>query len=322
MSTDQVLATDTPPPDVPPADAGTPPVATPADDASQSFLARVKETTGQDLSEKYANDEEAMKGLIEAHKLVGQRSESARNWDQLTEHLAGREEAFRDFLEDKPVTPPVAAAPGDNGQNLPETYEEYLLLQSQVYDETGGVRKNADPAMVAKERAASQLLQKRMYEQAANQKKALEPFAEELTQRVLQQATQATQQLTVAQQANADLAAVEQKHAELLFPGGDVTQGFTAQGDKVRTYLQKLEAAGMPRSAEALEIAVAHVLAEQPRPKGTRTAPQRGASQPAVGQTAAGSPDQRALIRGDPDKGIRGLKLGELIFPGAKEEED
>ena len=139
----------------------TPPEETPAEEtsteeASPSLFDRVKQISGLDLSGKYADEDEALRGLAEAARLVGIRNEKSELFDQLNEAIKGREQEFQEWLagEEAKAAPVVT----DNGE-LPRSVDEYRLLQAQLFDERGQPRKDADPAAVRKVQQMNRRLQ-------------------------------------------------------------------------------------------------------------------------------------------------------------------
>lgn len=61
------------------------------------FIERIREQHGLDLSDKYADDDAAIKGLVEASRKIGERDEKAKRWDQFSPYQS----EFAEFLRAK-----------------------------------------------------------------------------------------------------------------------------------------------------------------------------------------------------------------------------
>lgn len=155
------------PTDPPPGDPTQPEAEAPFD------LFALAKAEGVDLSGKYKTPAEAAKGLLHAHRLVGQRNESAQQWEDLVNNVDRQRELYnelRKHFEPIPATPapaapqapaPAAAAaapsPAPSARPKPPT-----LPQGWKHHYVDGQPKpNADPAVIAQVEAvrADRLLQ-------------------------------------------------------------------------------------------------------------------------------------------------------------------
>lgn len=143
-----------------------PPVA--ADPLAEVFV--LAKAEGVDLAAKYRTPADAVKGLLHAHKLVGQRSESAQNWDDFASNPARQREIYGRLHEIYGTPPPVqapapaAAAPAvataaaapvarPKPPTLPKGWQHHYA--------DGQPKPNADPNVIAavEEVRADRLLQ-------------------------------------------------------------------------------------------------------------------------------------------------------------------
>lgn len=122
---------------------------------------------GVDLSAKYKSPAEAAKGLLHAHRLVGQRNEAAQQWEELISNPQKQREIYQALHEHfgpipapagttspssaataAPSASPATAAPASTVTSRPKPP---TLPNGWKYhfDENGQAKPNADPNVVA-----------------------------------------------------------------------------------------------------------------------------------------------------------------------------
>lgn len=211
-----------------------PPAEEPVQGGTTDLLSRFREKYGVDLSNKYTDDEQLMRGLVNAYQTVGKRDEDALRWRSFSQDpeafirqwgYARAEELVRDHQT----------------QQVPESdvpeYDPAWQSQIERDPETGaivGVRPGSDPTILAKIRKAEDFFSKRQLELAFSPEKVLEPLLkqreEEIIQKVLSQVGGQLQVQQQAQQAESFIYAPENR--KWIFNAGDPQRGLSEQGKR------------------------------------------------------------------------------------------
>lgn len=295
----------------------TPPEETPAEEtsneeASPSLFDRVKQISGLDLSGKYADEDEALRGLAEAARLVGIRNEKSELFDQLNEAIKGREQEFQEWLagEEAKAAPVVT----DNGE-LPRSVDEYRLLQAQLFDERGQPRKDADPAAVRKVQQMNRRLQEVAYKLAVAPEEFLKPYIEPLKEEILKTTVQSSQQTIAQQRAMAEMEAITKEHADALYVGGDQNKPspfFHKVAEKIRTLV---EATGVEPNPKTYRLAIQMAQGETATPQPTRKPGKAAMRQPAVAAPTRDAGDElEKKFRLANENKPGGLTLAEVLL--------
>jgi hypothetical protein len=295
----------------------TPPEETPAEEtsteeASPSLFDRVKQISGLDLSGKYADEDEALRGLAEAARLVGIRNEKSELFDQLNEAIKGREQEFQEWLagEEAKAAPVVT----DNGE-LPRSVDEYRLLQAQLFDERGQPRKDADPAAVRKVQQMNRRLQEVAYKLAVAPEEFLKPYIEPLKEEILKTSVQSSQQTIAQQRAMAEMEAITKEHADALYVGGDQNKPspfFHKVAEKIRTLV---EATGVEPNPKTYRLAIQMAQGETATPQPTRKPGKAAMRQPAVAAPTRDAGDElEKKFRLANENKPGGLTLAEVLL--------
>lgn len=295
----------------------TPPEETPAEEtsteeASPSLFDRVKQISGLDLSGKYADEEEALRGLAEAARLVGIRNEKSELFDQLNEAIKGREQEFQEWLagEETKAAPVVT----DSGE-LPRSVDEYRLLQAQLFDERGQPRKDADPAAVRKVQQMNRRLQEVAYKLAVAPEEFLKPHIEAIKEDLLKTTVQTSQQTIAQQRAMAEMEAITKEHADALYVGGDQNKPspfFYKVAEKIRTLV---EATGVEPNPKTYRLAIQMAQGETATPQPTRKPGKAAMRQPAVAAPTRDAGDElEKKFRLANENKPGGLTLAEVLL--------
>lgn len=195
----------------------------PDDDAE--WLRQTGDELGLDLS-KYKTRKDALAGLGNAAKKLGERDDYAKFGRELLAHYAGREDELQAILEGRAQRQQPAPATTDD---LPKTPEEAELLRSQIrVNDDGEVVpvKGAPPDAVARYQRYSQELQRRLHaalfqpKEFFRQQAGIDPEAQ--AQQLQQQI-----QLSALQREQQDWV---DRHAKDLWVDGDQSKGLTPLG--------------------------------------------------------------------------------------------
>ena len=212
-----------------------------ADDAESFFKAVLElDPAAKDLVGKYKEPAEYIRGMHEAARTLGRRSEEA----ELGRLLKGKEKEFLAFLDAAnaaPSPPPNAGLP---------TAQELELLEARILDPTTqGVRADARPEDVRRYQEAQVELRRRLYNLALHPEQALQ----EVLTRVGTGSAQQVSQEMADRQAAMDFA---RDHGRWYFADGtgqDRTP--SARGAEFNQYLQLAAQKGLSTAEDQLEFA-------------------------------------------------------------------
>lgn len=217
----------------------TPPVeATPP---KRDLLDSLDDAQFGSIKQKYRDDSAALMGLAEAHRLVGQRSEEADRWRQLSQHFQAHPEhraAFERILSGQPEPQPL---PPPDPSEPPPTMEQVELWQTKVQAGT------ATPDEQARLTRVQQDLNKRLFDLAYRPQEVLGKFQEQtaaMAQKTIQQQWQQQQQQDGEQAALTRLA---QEDANLLFVNGEFSNGYSEIGKLYINLYDEATRKGIPR---------------------------------------------------------------------------
>lgn len=260
---------------------------TEAESQSTALLAQVKEKFGFDLSSKYRNDDEMLKGLFNAQQRLAQRDEDAlygRLLKQSPQEVYAR---LREAFEGQQAGQPQ---PGQQKQE-PEEFDKSLFNKVYTDPETGEM-KEIEPGALRKIRDYYQQFLKDPDKFLKVTDRVQETVRQELT--AFQQ--QLAQQQAIAQQeqlAQAEAAAFLNQN-RWLFNNGDPGAGMSQAGREFHSMFNRViqEAPHIPQSLQ-VELAIGR-LREQHKPKQSgRPAPRAAqrASKPNLRPARSESPE-------------------------------
>ena len=247
--------------------------------SDDGFLAYLKAEHQLDLSEKFADETEAVKGLVEAYKLVGRRDDDARWAKQVRQAIAGRERDFEAFLsgqgqaQEPTRQQPAQGAPGE----MPD-FNEYRFLSQKIRSQ------EATPQETALFQRVSEDYARRAYD-------LVRQFdLKGISQSVQQQVAVALQQY---QQQQA-MASWDAQNASAIYAEGKPDAGFTPLGARFVEIYGELTS--MPDGVEKANHAMRLAKAEMPKPKQTRPPSPHARHQAALGSTSKGPKTQADLL--------------------------
>jgi len=229
-----------------------------------------------------------LKGLAEAKRLVGVKNEAAERWNALTELPREQQEAIVAILKGEQPSQDVPSQEPSKGTPIsPQSFEEYELLQKQVYDEQGNVRQNVDPSKVSAlqklDRGMRESLLKLATDPAAYFKEHFQSLGKELREEVLKETQTVQEKKLEEQRVMTEIRSIEEQHAKQLYVDGNVkSRSFTPFGEKVKAEFDDLMSGGYSDAAKALRKAISAVQASVPRPSGTKKVTSNGQRKPGV----------------------------------------
>lgn len=236
------------------------PAETPAEDDGD-FFKYVKDQFGEDLTEVFKTPEEAVKGLLEARRMVGRRDEDAQYGNAVKALLQGREKDLAAFLAgSKPEQDRQIKAIPENVEDFPEEAENWVLQIRQ--DDKGEMipAPGAPSDIVDKYKAYSKAVQKRLMEMARSWPKIKQlPDAVNQTAAGIQQ-----QQLALAEEkAILDWQA---QYKSVLFVDGNEKGSLTPEGKRVEAEFLRLRDENPDmRVANAFKEATKQILGDVQR---------------------------------------------------------
>ena len=249
---------------------------------SKEFIEKFKTSTGIDLSEKYADDDAATKGLSEAFRMVGQRSTEAENWKRFAEAAAGHEDEIKLILEGKrPATSQPESAPKGEEPWTPKSFDELRLLATKIFDENGAVRSNVDQRLVNRYADANQKLQETAFELAFAPDKVREKLMGTVKQELLAETAKISEAKMTEQQLAVEMQNITDKHAEKLFVDGNREQ-YTPFGQQVLDEWNELLETGAQPAPKTYRKAIKTILDKQPKPNPTKPTNPNAVHKPAL----------------------------------------
>jgi hypothetical protein len=246
-----------------------------ATEGEDNILSYIRDQFGLDLTDKYADPEEGLRGLVEGYRKLGERNEDAQRWKQFQQAASGKspEEIIALVSGQTPAQPKT---PASDDWMAGVTAEQVRTWQALV--DAGKA-----PADIQQKLAS---VQAKVYDAmlgfALSPEKAVAPFVQKHTKELeakLQQVTQ-TDQERASQQA---MRGWEEKNSSVLYVDGDASKGSTAIGQQAwKLYTTDKDLAFIPdpvgRANKALQLA----MADQPRSAVPRRPGVKAMRQPAV----------------------------------------
>ncbi len=276
--------------------------ATSEDDAD--FISYVRNKHGEDLSQKYENSEEAVKGLVESYRLAGRRNEDATYGRTLRELIQGREEDLAAYL--KGQKPQQTEAAGDKPISSERELEDFPAdadnWRLQLTEKDGIVTPAAGAGFSMADYNAYNAAWTRRMLQVARGWKDVQNIPETVRKEVGQLQTSAAEQ-----RENQAVRETLTRYGKAIFIDGPGSQ-LTAEGQKIDTECLRIRERFNASASVALDEAIRNVLGNNQRP--TKPPPVKP-GKPAVRQPgiAAGTKTYKSVedeleqrIDADPDK--------------------
>lgn len=281
----------TPPPEQPTAEAmGGAPLSdgVPTDDGQQELMSAIDELRGgMGLSpRKYNNFLEALKGGMEAERLVGVRDEDAKLGRMFRADPNSALTALG-YQPQQPQAPQPAAQP-----EPPLTYDQFqLLLRTQLRQnsETGELEPapGVSTSVVDKVKSLKEQQLRAVYDLATNPDRVIGPYIDAAVRQAQDQWNQqfqgSLQQMNAHQADQAQVDHWTTQNAQWLFENGQPQSGLSARGHAIERVVQSngldaMAISGKITRAQALDIATKILRGEMainspapPSPQAQRT---------------------------------------------------
>ena len=274
----ELFGPDTPPAEAPPIDAdptpgappevtpeptsqSTTPPATPPQATPQGVIASAKAKYGIDLGQKYADDEKALDGLLNAYSMVGQRNEKAMLGERLLT-AEGRQEVAAWLQDQHPEffqrqdDEPAAEIPVD-ADGFPLDALEYLAPKENM---PAAVR--AKVKAYIEDRTVSKLP---AYQRLRAELEQLKAQVGQVAQKP-DALYQTFQQQNLAQQQQMAVNSIVQQNAKKWFQYNNdgAPIGLTPEGHAYKQALDEASAMQIPTLAAAVKYADAIVASRRP----------------------------------------------------------
>lgn len=265
----------------------------PVGDFVQSF----NELTGMELDGDYDDVESAKQAIADKFGNSDSSSDDATNWQNLMD--AAREDPkVLDLLqnaikgESPDDTPPPKKAPATSGGNgevtMPRSMDELQLWRSQLYDDEGRLRKDADQGVVDRMTAFNDKMQEVLFNLVSDPDKVLSPSIDKMKKELQDTSRSELQQQESNRKMQQEYESITNEYSDKLFIDGDRTK-LTAYGKGVREAYGSLLDDGMPESPKAyrraLRDAADAVTPPQKILKPSSRAGRKPATQPATHDT-------------------------------------
>jgi hypothetical protein len=280
----------TPPQDVPAADAQTPQTVdlpgegdVPGDDTPSGapekggppetgLLEYVKQKTGQDFTSKYKDDATLVDGLVSATRRLSERDEAASNWKAFTENPEPymerarqywepqiRQEVMREMAERQappgapPSDLPASAGPPQSPHDFDPRWLPYLQLKEDAPQEVQSqLSQWAGQRQLANHMAP---LQQKI--EALEKQLASIPPPDHLTAGIHQQLSQELQQQQYRQQEQQFAENFYRDNASKMAIGGDYKNGLTPVGQEFQRLVMVAQEKGLRTAPDQVEYAKA-----------------------------------------------------------------
>jgi ATP:corrinoid adenosyltransferase len=224
------------------------------------FISYVRSQFGEDLSGKYKDPEEAVKGLVEAYRTVGRRDEDASYGRALRELIQGREQDVAAYLsgQQKP-TEPAAGKRKTSERELEDFPPDADNWQYQLVEKDGAYSPATGAGFtIAEYNAYNRALQKRV-QQMAREFPDLKAIPDKVKRDIGQLQGSAEQQLE--RQA---IKETLNRYGKAIFIDGDQSGPLTAEGQRINGACHELRSNGMS-AGKALDLAIKLVLGNTQR---------------------------------------------------------
>lgn len=274
-----------------------------ATDEDKDFLEYVRSEFGEDLSGKYRDSSEAVKGLVEAYRAVGRRDDDASYGRALRQMLAGREESLAEFLrgEQRPEPP----KPSKNGKKEVEDFpDDADQWRFQLVEQKDGQYAPAPGSnfTMAEYHAYNAALARRLAEIARDYPriKDIPKKVEEEFGKVQARTAEAKERQTIQE--------LQSRYASVLFVNGDESGQLSPAGQQVDAEFRELyESIPGITGSKALQLALKMVVGKEQRasPKAQPKVSPRGV------KTAGAAPPSHGTYKSVEDEIAKRIEKGE-----------
>ena len=258
---------------------GTPAKAVEEPSAPSTKIMEYLDSIGGTFGPKYASDAEAMTGVVNMQRLIGQRDEDAQYGRQVRSY----EKEFQEFLNAK-QPPPGQQPPPQQPQPLEYTYEQVQAWRQEIELARAGGNE-PHPETMRQYQAAVEATNRRTFELANSQQPQVtrEQIQQQVQQGVQEQFTAARGQEELARQHAAYATTFERDNAHWIYTDGDPSKTRTPQGQRFFAAAEYYAKQGAP-PAVAIKEAWAQIGGEFTRqqPQATLSVSPQATRQPEI----------------------------------------
>ena len=206
----------------------------PAEAEGADFIAFCRDEFGEDLSKKYSDPREAVKGLVEAYRAVGRRDEDASYGKAIRQLLQGRESELSSFLaghSEKETQKPAKGAKREI-EDFPEDADEWA---SQIEEKDGKYAPREGATFTMADYLAFTAAQKRRMNQLFRDY----PKLKELPNKVQEELGRDREAAAATKEQQA-IREIQNQYLGALFVNGDEHGSLTPIGQRVDAEFREL----------------------------------------------------------------------------------
>ena len=259
---------------------GTPAKAVEEPSAPSTKIMEYLDSIGGTFAAKYASDAEALTGVVNMQRLIGQRDEDAQYGRQVRSY----EKEFHEFLKAYKQQPPGQQPPPQQPQPLEYTYEQVQAWRQEIELARAGGNE-PHPETMRHYQAAVEATNRRTFELANSQQPQVtrEQIQQQVQQGVQEQFTAARGQEELARQHMTYANTFERDNAHWIYTDGDPSKTRTPQGQRFFAAAEYYAKQGAP-PAVAIKEAWAQIGGEFTRqqPQATLSVSPQATRQPEV----------------------------------------
>jgi len=263
--------------------------------AQTEFMGMLKEHYGEDLSSKYKDDSEAIRGLLEARRALGRKLEN----EEYGRLYRDNESDFHQFLTWRQQAQQAQqtqqqTAPAQQPAEQPITPEQAELWMTQVTrdPESGELRSvpGADPDVVNRVQDYNRRVRQAVHDLAYSPDKIVGQYIAPHIEKLKQDIQQTWQQNTQQSLQQVEVEKWFGENSSWLFQDGDASRGYTHEGqifeqDFVEPLMAQVET-GKKSMPEVLEQAMKMMQRAAPQTPKRKPSP-RAVHKPALANPAA-----------------------------------
>jgi hypothetical protein len=261
-----------------------------SEDEAREYLLAVAQERGIkiDLS-KYKTGEDAIAGLLQTAKKIGERDEDAEYGRNLRTAIGGKESEILALLQGSPEPKPASK---DASKNAPPEFDpawKYQIVQNDKGEWVSA--PGAAPEIPGKYRKYLEWRERQLDDLARDPTRYFDELLQQKSQDIEKRAREAAAQETATYRTQVAIESwASQRAAKLFANGKDYGDGFSPFGQEVDKIQNELLAEGMTnvlaRLSRAEEIAAARMTAGS-NGKPTKRVPPKAIRQPAIAPKGA-----------------------------------
>jgi len=205
--------------------------------AEDDLMKLVDEQFGGNFASKYKTDDDFLKGVVEAQKMIGHRDVDAEYGRQMRQY----EPYLQQYMTQQQTPEPEKPA-----QQPQLTYDQAKILANQVRQnpETGELEPvpGAPPGAVGQLQEHSERIRRAAHDMAYNPEQYIDSLVEQRMEQVPQYVQQTVSKAEADTRSRMESETWIDSNKQWLFNGGDQANGFTATGNTFLTeYYNRLK---------------------------------------------------------------------------------